>query len=95
MVRQVPPGDVIAAIERAHPDRRLAQLATGVILAAHWLRVTDQLLDYCVDRARHAGMSWTEIGTRLGVSRQAAQKRFSTRATEHHAATTWLRGAES
>ncbi|WP_157391699.1 hypothetical protein [Nocardia terrae] len=89
MVRQVPLGDVIAAIERAHPDSRLDRLAAGVILAAHWLRVADQLLGCFVDQARRAGMSWTEIGMRLGVSRQAAQQRFSTRAGERP------RGAES
>lgn len=30
-----------------------------------------------VDTGRHAGMSWAEIGDVLGVSRQAAQQRFS------------------
>jgi ATP-dependent Clp protease ATP-binding subunit ClpA len=29
-----------------------------------------------VDQARRAGRSWTEIGERLGVSKQAARKRF-------------------
>ncbi|MFJ9370818.1 hypothetical protein ACIRRA_41275 [Nocardia sp. NPDC101769] len=91
----MPLGDVIAAIERAHPDSCMNQLVAGVILAAHWLRVADQLLDCFVDRARHAGMSWAEIGTRLGVSRQAAQKQFSTRVAKRHVATTRLRGAES
>lgn len=90
MVQQVPLGDVIAAIERAHPDSCLDQLAAGVILAAHWLWLADQLLDCFVDRARHAGMPWAEIGAHLGVSRQAAQKRFSTRVAERHAATARL-----
>ncbi|MRH88581.1 hypothetical protein GFY24_14185 [Nocardia sp. SYP-A9097] len=95
MVRQVPLGDVIAAIERAHPDRYLDRLTAGVMLAAQWLRLTDQLLDCFVDQARHAGVSWTEIGTRLGISRQAAQKRFSTRVDNRHLATARLRGVES
>jgi hypothetical protein len=30
-----------------------------------------------VDAGRHAGLSWAEIGDVLGVSRQAAQQRFS------------------
>ena len=29
-----------------------------------------------VDAARRAGLSWTEIGTALGISKQAAQQRF-------------------
>ncbi|MGW4773215.1 hypothetical protein ACWEO2_34920 [Nocardia sp. NPDC004278] len=88
MDRQVPLRDVIVAIERAHPDSSLDQLAAAVIHAAHWLRLADQLLDYFVDQARHAGMPWAEIGAHLGVSRQAAQKRFATRGAERHAATT-------
>ncbi|MEV4124380.1 hypothetical protein [Nocardia sp. NPDC049707] len=88
MDRQVPLRDVIAAIERAHPDSSLDQLVAAVIHAAHWLRLADQLLDYFVDQARHAGMPWAEIGAHLGVSRQAAQQRFATRVAERHAATT-------
>ena len=90
MVQQVPLRDVIAAIERAHPDCSLDQLAAAVIHAAHWLRLADQLLDCFVDRARNAGMPWTAIGAHLGVSRQAAQKRFATRVAERHAATARL-----
>lgn len=29
-----------------------------------------------VERARRAGASWSEIGAALGMTRQAAQKRF-------------------
>ncbi|WP_433757327.1 hypothetical protein [Nocardia sp. CA-135398] len=88
MDRQVPLRDVIVTIERAHPDSSLDQLVAAVIHAAHWLRLADQLLDYFVDQARSAGTSWVEIGARLGVSRQAAQKRFAPRVAERHAATT-------
>lgn len=88
MDRQLPLRDVIVAIERAHPDRCLDQLAAAVIHAAHFLRAADQLLDYFVDQARHAGMPWAEIGAHLGVSRQAAQQRFVTRVADRYAATT-------
>ena len=37
----------------------------------------DRLLDHFVGHARGAGMSWTDIGARLGVSKQAARQRFS------------------
>ncbi|MFF7945071.1 hypothetical protein ACFZC5_35825 [Nocardia gamkensis] len=77
MDRQLPLRDVIVAIEQAHPDRCLDQLAAAVIHAAHWLLAADQLLDYFVDQARLAGMPWAKIGAHLGVSRQAAQKRFA------------------
>ncbi|HSP37719.1 MAG TPA: hypothetical protein VLR26_08200 [Frankiaceae bacterium] len=35
-----------------------------------------------ITRARQTGLSWTAIGTQLGISRQAAQQRF-TRASAH------------
>ncbi|WP_280344269.1 hypothetical protein [Nocardia abscessus] len=90
MDRQVPLRNVIVAIGRAHPDSSLDQLAAAVIHAAHWLRLADQLLDHFVVQARHAGMPWAEVGVHLGVSRQAAQKRFATRVAERHAAATRL-----
>ncbi|MFI6166084.1 hypothetical protein ACIBCN_04785 [Nocardia sp. NPDC051052] len=93
MVRPVPLRDVIAAIERAYPDDSLDQLAAAVILAAHWSRLGDQLLDSCVAEARHAGLSWAEIAPHLGVSRQAAQQRFSAYVAEWDVATTF--GADS
>src|SRR3954451_114209 len=37
----------------------------------------DRLLDHFVTHARGSGMSWTDIGARLGVSKQAARQRFA------------------
>jgi predicted ATP-dependent protease len=34
-------------------------------------------LTEAVRTARHAGRSWSEIGTMLGVSKQAAQRKYS------------------
>ena len=36
-----------------------------------------------VSRARHAGHSWSTIGTRLGITKQAAQQRFGAPADAH------------
>lgn len=41
----------------------------------------DELLRETVISARHAGLSWEKIGSLLGISRQAAQQRFSAAAT--------------
>ncbi|MFC4374238.1 hypothetical protein ACFO5K_08975 [Nocardia halotolerans] len=79
MDRQVPLRDVIAAIERARPGNTVDQLSQAAIIAAHWVRLADSLLDYFVDQARQADVPWAEIGACLGVSRQAAQKRFGAR----------------
>ncbi|MEU9021502.1 Clp protease N-terminal domain-containing protein [Actinomadura sp. NPDC048394] len=35
-----------------------------------------EIVGFFVDEARSEGLTWTDIGTRLGVSRQAVQKRF-------------------
>lgn len=37
----------------------------------------DKLLDHFVQEARTAGCSWSQVGTALGISKQAAQQRHS------------------
>ena len=41
--------------------------------------VIDEQLSQAVDAARVASRSWSEIGTMLGVSKQAAQRKFGRR----------------
>ena len=89
----MPLRDVIAVIERARPGNTLDQLSRAAIIAAHWVRLADGLLDHFVDQARQAGVPWAEIGARLGVSRQAAQKRFAARVTARAATSSQLGGA--
>jgi hypothetical protein len=67
--------DLIQAIKRAHSDA-LDQLADAVIAADHLGEVADHLIGHFVDQARRSGASWTEIGRSMGVTKQAAQKRF-------------------
>jgi len=38
--------------------------------------VADHLIGHFVDQARRSGASWTAIGRSMGVTKQAAQKRF-------------------
>ncbi|SHE96338.1 Clp protease N-terminal domain-containing protein [Streptoalloteichus hindustanus] len=69
--------DLINAIRQRHPDGDpLHQLSDAVLLGDHLGELADHLIGHFVDRARHAGASWTEIGHSMGVSKQAAQKRF-------------------
>ena len=49
---------------------------TPSTLADHLGDVADSLIGHFVDQARRAGASWTDIGQHMGVSKQAAQKRF-------------------
>ncbi|MEV0914173.1 Clp protease N-terminal domain-containing protein [Streptomyces sp. NPDC049967] len=67
--------DLIEAIKKVHPDA-LDQLQDAVIAADHLGDVADHLIGHFVDQARRSGASWTEIGKSMGVTRQAAQKRF-------------------
>jgi hypothetical protein len=67
--------DLIAAIKKVHPDA-LDQLQDAVIAAEHLGEVADHLIGHFVDQARRSGASWTDIGKSMGVTRQAAQKRF-------------------
>ncbi len=67
--------DLIEAIKKVHPDA-LDQLSDAVIAADHLGDVADHLIGHFVDQARRSGASWTEIGRSMGVSKQAAQKRF-------------------
>jgi hypothetical protein len=68
--------DLIAAIKKVHPDAHLDQLSDAVLAADHLGEVADHLIGHFVDQARRAGASWTEIGRSMGVTKQAAQKRF-------------------
>lgn len=67
--------DLISAIEHQGTDP-LAQLSAAVLVAAHLDELGDHLIGHFVDRARQTGASWTTIGQSLGVTKQAAQKRF-------------------
>ncbi|MFI6288309.1 Clp protease N-terminal domain-containing protein [Streptomyces sp. NPDC051018] len=67
--------DLIAAIKKVHTDA-LDQLSDAVIAADHLGDVADHLIGHFVDQARRSGASWTDIGRSMGVTRQAAQKRF-------------------
>jgi hypothetical protein len=56
----------------------LGQLAAAVSTASELTDVSDALLDHFVDQCRRDGRTWNEISGALGVSRQAAHKRFTT-----------------
>jgi ATP-dependent Clp protease ATP-binding subunit ClpA len=66
---------LIRAITAVHSDA-LDQLTDAVLTAEHLGDVADHLLGHFVDQARRSGASWTEIGKCMGVTKQAAQKRF-------------------
>lgn len=77
-VQPVPPirlDDLIDAIIKVH-DEPLERLTSAMVAAEHLGDLADHLIGHFVDQARRAGASWTDIGRSMGVTKQAAQKRF-------------------
>jgi hypothetical protein len=66
---------LIHAIKKVHTDA-LDQLTDAMLAAEHLDEVADHLIGHFVDQARRSGASWTDIGKCMGVTKQAAQKRF-------------------
>src|ERR1700754_3772157 len=73
--------DLISAIKKVHTDA-LDQLTDAVLAADHLGEVADHLIGHFVDQARRSGASWTDIGRSMGVTKQAAQKRFVAKGAE-------------
>ncbi|PRY32861.1 Clp protease N-terminal domain-containing protein [Pseudosporangium ferrugineum] len=79
MTQLTPPvrlDELIHAITTNRPDAPLERLSDAVLLADHLGELADHLIGHFVDQARRSGASWTDIGQSMGVSKQAAQKRF-------------------
>ena len=73
--------DLIAGITKVHSNE-LDQLSNAVLVGEHLGDLADHLIGHFVDQARRSGASWTDIGMSMGVSKQAAQKRFVPKATD-------------
>jgi hypothetical protein len=85
MTESTPPvrlDDLIASVHAAHPSGdALTHLSDAVLVAEQLTDNADHLVGHFVDQARRAGASWTEIGRSMGVTKQAAQKRFVPRSS--------------
>ncbi len=79
----VPLDSLISYVKTLHPDGGpLDRLADAVTAAGELDERSDALIGYFVDQARASGASWSQIGAAMGVSKQAAQKRFVARDDE-------------
>lgn len=67
--------DLIQVIKDVHTEP-LEQLTDAVLAAEALGEIADHLIGHFVDQARRSGASWTDIGKCMGVTKQAAQKRF-------------------
>jgi Clp amino terminal domain, pathogenicity island component len=73
----VPLDNLIAYVKALHPDGGpLDNVADAFAVSARLDEQADALIGYFVDQARKSGASWSQIGAAMGVSKQAAQKRF-------------------
>jgi hypothetical protein len=69
--------ELIAHVRKQHPSGdALQHLGDAVDVSQRLGETADHLIGHFVDAARAAGASWTEIGANMGVTKQAAQKRF-------------------
>jgi hypothetical protein len=68
--------DSVDSSDLTEADRAVAR--TIADLAAARLRIEEELLNQ-VRSARSQGRSWSQIGAMLGVSKQAAQRKYADR----------------
>ena len=73
----VPLDNLIAYVRGLHPDGGpLANVSDAFTVSTQLDEQADALIGYFVDQARRSGLSWSQIGGAMGVSKHAAQKRF-------------------
>jgi ATP-dependent Clp protease ATP-binding subunit ClpA len=79
--------DLIDVIKNVHTEP-LDQLTDAMLAAESLGEIADHLIGHFVDQARRSGASWTDIGKCMGVTKQAAQKRFVPKVPDFESATT-------
>lgn len=73
-------GDLVEQVLALDPSADAVRHITDAVGYADRLtELADDLVGHFVDAARAEGVSWTRIGTAIGVSKQAAQQRFVVR----------------
>jgi hypothetical protein len=73
----VPLDNLIAYVKALHHGGGpVDRVADAFAVSAQLDAQSDALIGYFVDQARRSGSSWSQIGAAMGVSKQAAQKRF-------------------
>jgi Clp amino terminal domain, pathogenicity island component len=76
----VPLDNLITYVKALHPHGGpLDNVGDAMVVATQLDEQSDALIGHFVDQARRSGASWSQIGVSMGVSKQAAQKRFVSR----------------
>ena len=68
--------DELIGYVKSQDGTALDHVSAAVRISEHLDELADHLIGHFVDQARRSGASWTEIGASMGVTKQAAQKRF-------------------
>jgi hypothetical protein len=93
----IPPrlDELILYVKNRQPDgTALDHLSDAILTSVHLGEVADHLIGHFVDQARKAGATWTAIGQSMGVTKQAAQKRFVPKDLDRRDRSTWARFTE-
>ena len=69
--------DELIGYVKSQQGTALDHVSAAVQISEHLGELADHLIGHFVDQARRSGASWTEIGQSMGVTKQAAQKRFA------------------
>lgn len=78
----VPLDNLISYVKGLHPEGGpLDNVSDAFSVSTQLDEQSDALIGYFVDQARRTGLSWSQIGGAMGVTKQAAQKRFVPPAT--------------
>src|ERR1700677_1678464 len=77
--------DDLISVVKSNEGTPLDHVSNAVQVSEHLGELADHLIGHFVDQARRAGASWTEIGQAMGVTKQAAQKRFVTKSDDWQA----------
>jgi len=67
---------LVDAVRQQAPGTPLDRVEAALTVSEDLASCADDLIGQFVEEARRAGCSWTEIGQRIGVSKQAARQRF-------------------
>lgn len=69
--------DLERAVRQRAGDDPLDRVEAALLMGEELASGADDLIGHFVTEARGAGCSWTQIGARIGVSKQAARQRFT------------------
>ena len=74
--------DELISYIRSTDGTALDHVSAAVRISEQLGELADHLIGHFVDQARKTGASWTDIGQSMGVTKQAAQKRFVPKAAD-------------